>query len=43
VPGFPALCGAVVPAGSNILLVRMPTMGSLVGFGFERIFRRTGT
>jgi hypothetical protein len=39
-PDFPAICAAVIPAGDSVLTVRMPTMMSIVGWGWRRLVAR---
>jgi hypothetical protein len=35
-PDFPAICGAIVPAGSSVVTVKLPSMASLPRWGWEQ-------
>ena len=39
-PEFAGICSAVVPAGSSVVSVTLPSMVSLVQFGWERMTSR---
>lgn len=36
-PDFPAICGALVPAGSSVVRVQLPSMASLPGWVWEQV------